>query len=99
MSINVIGSIWRNLKKRKKMYLLSQQIPIQNFKPRNGYVVTDGDILQHSPQKSGVSLLFRSMQFLTWKKSKKASPYSATTKNEKLRFIVNNKIYSNGSIY
>jgi hypothetical protein len=38
------------------------------------------------------------MQFLTWKKSKKASPYSAK-KNEKLSFIINNKKCSCGSIY
>jgi hypothetical protein len=41
--------------------------------------------------KSGVSSLFRSTQFLTLKKSKKASPDSAK-KNEKLSFILNNKI-------
>jgi hypothetical protein len=48
---NVIGSIWRNLKKRKKMYYssLSRYFPIQHFKPRNDYVVT-GDIL-HGPQE------------------------------------------------
>ncbi len=82
-------------KKRKKMYQLSQQIPILNFKPRNGYVVASD--LFHSPQECRF-LVVALDAILDVEKIEKSLSILYRNK-EKLRFIVNNKIYSSGSIY
>jgi hypothetical protein len=81
--------------KKKENVFAHQQIPILNFKPRNGYVVA-GDIF-HSPQEWRF-LVVALDAILDVEKIEKS--FSILYRNkEKLRFIVNNKIYSSGSIY
>jgi hypothetical protein len=58
-------------------------------------VVTDGDIL-HSPH---CFLVVAFDVILDVEKIEKNLSILCTHKNEKLRFIVNNKKYSSGSIY
>jgi hypothetical protein len=88
---NVIGSIWRNLKKRKKCI---SSLPILNFEPRNGYVVA-GDIF-HGPQEWRF-LVAALDAILDVEKTDKSLSILYRNK-EKLSFIVNDNTYFSGSI-